>query len=266
MGAAVLALSAGAGIARAENPQIAGLQVALRAHAVYTGGIDGVAGPGTVAAVRLFQARQGLAVDGRAGKRTRTALGTARPPVARPARPRAGRSRPRRLGAPVPASRARVLLGRAHGRLHCRDDRGRQVVPGAHGLVADGIAGRATIAALASQGVPVARRQTAARVPRRPRRREPDRDRRALPDECCCARPREPPRPGPRIARRNPAPASGYRRCARRGGPAGAGPPDGVGGDVRGARRRQPDGDCSAAWDLSPHWPATTTSIHAASC
>ena len=48
------ALAAGlatAGAALARNPQAAGLQVALRAQGLYTGPIDAIAGPHTVAAV-----------------------------------------------------------------------------------------------------------------------------------------------------------------------------------------------------------------------
>jgi LysM repeat protein len=61
--------------ATAANPQIAGLQVALRAHGMYHGAIDGVQGPRTKAAIRAFQRRRGLAVDGVAGPSTRRALG-----------------------------------------------------------------------------------------------------------------------------------------------------------------------------------------------
>jgi peptidoglycan hydrolase-like protein with peptidoglycan-binding domain len=57
------------------NPQVAGLQVALRARGLYRAEIDAVAGPQTVRAVRVFQRRQGLRVDGIAGPRTRRALG-----------------------------------------------------------------------------------------------------------------------------------------------------------------------------------------------
>src|SRR5947209_556951 len=64
-----------AGRAAAANPQTAGLQVALRAYGLYTGPIDGVAGPATAAATRVFQRKHGLAVDGLAGKRTRAAMG-----------------------------------------------------------------------------------------------------------------------------------------------------------------------------------------------
>ena len=53
----------------------AALQVALHAKGLYGGTIDGIAGPGTRAAVRRFQARRGLVVDGIAGPATRRALG-----------------------------------------------------------------------------------------------------------------------------------------------------------------------------------------------
>jgi len=58
------------------NPQVAGLQIALRQHGLYRGPIDAVQGPKTVNAVRAFQRRHRLAVDGLAGPRTRAALGS----------------------------------------------------------------------------------------------------------------------------------------------------------------------------------------------
>lgn len=75
---AVLALAAPAHAA--VNPQIAGLQVALRAYGLYLGDVDGIAGPRTVAAVKAFQRRKHLPVDGVAGLRTRAELG----PLGRP--------------------------------------------------------------------------------------------------------------------------------------------------------------------------------------
>jgi hypothetical protein len=56
------------------NPQIPGLQVALREKGFYRGSIDGVAGPMTAHAVRAFQRRAGITVDGIAGPQTRRAL------------------------------------------------------------------------------------------------------------------------------------------------------------------------------------------------
>jgi peptidoglycan hydrolase-like protein with peptidoglycan-binding domain len=66
--------------AGAFNPQLAGLQIALRQQGFYRGPIDGVQGPQTRRAIRVFQRRHGLAVDGLAGPRTRGALG----PLGRP--------------------------------------------------------------------------------------------------------------------------------------------------------------------------------------
>jgi soluble lytic murein transglycosylase-like protein len=59
----------------AANPQLAGLQVALRVHGLYRGPIDGVQGPKTRAALRAFQRQHGLVPDGLAGPKTRAALG-----------------------------------------------------------------------------------------------------------------------------------------------------------------------------------------------
>jgi len=76
----VIVLLALPGLAHASvNPQIAGLQVALRAHGLYLAQIDGVAGPRTTAAVHAFQRKHGLPV-GLADARTRAALG----PLGRP--------------------------------------------------------------------------------------------------------------------------------------------------------------------------------------
>lgn len=71
---ACLALAAPAAAATGK-PAVAALQVALQARGLYAGPIDGVTGPGTVAAVRRFQRRAGLPVDGVAGPNTRRALG-----------------------------------------------------------------------------------------------------------------------------------------------------------------------------------------------
>jgi peptidoglycan hydrolase-like protein with peptidoglycan-binding domain len=72
-----LALLAAAPIpARAAGSgEVAALQVALRGAGFYDNTIDGVAGPGTRAAVRRFQEGKGLGVDGIAGASTKDALG-----------------------------------------------------------------------------------------------------------------------------------------------------------------------------------------------
>ena len=80
-GAALLAGLTLAAAAHAGNPQIAGLQVALRAYGLYNGPVDAIAGPKTVLATKAFQRRAGLPVDGRAGPATRRALGPLGTPV-----------------------------------------------------------------------------------------------------------------------------------------------------------------------------------------
>jgi peptidoglycan hydrolase-like protein with peptidoglycan-binding domain len=62
------------------NAQHAGLQVALRALGLYSGPIDGLVGPQTVAAIRAAQTRAHLPVTGLADVRTRRSLG----PLGRP--------------------------------------------------------------------------------------------------------------------------------------------------------------------------------------
>lgn len=59
----------------AGDPEIAALQVGLRQRGLYAGTVDGVLGPGTVAAVRRLQQKARLAVDGVPGPRTKRALG-----------------------------------------------------------------------------------------------------------------------------------------------------------------------------------------------
>jgi hypothetical protein len=57
------------------DPQVAGLQVALRAKGLYGGAIDAIRGPLTIQAVRAVQRAHHLRVTGHAGPRTRAALG-----------------------------------------------------------------------------------------------------------------------------------------------------------------------------------------------
>ena len=61
--------------AGAGRSPVAALQVALSARGLYSGTIDGVPGPSTTTAVRAFQRRAHLRVDGVVGPRTRAALG-----------------------------------------------------------------------------------------------------------------------------------------------------------------------------------------------
>lgn len=129
-------------------PDVAALQVALRAHGTYVGAIDGIFGPRTSRAVRTFQRRRGLVVDGLAGRRTLVALGSY-------ARHRLGSRvvRSRASGWDVAAlqyllARCGLSPGAIDGRFGPRTRSA--VVRYEHraGLLADGAAGPATIAAL----------------------------------------------------------------------------------------------------------------------
>jgi peptidoglycan hydrolase-like protein with peptidoglycan-binding domain len=140
----IVGATAGAATAR---PQVAGLQVALRAQGVYIGSIDGVYGPATARGLRRFQRRAGLEVDGRIGPATRRALG----PLGRPSFGR----RPLRRGAlGWDVSVTQFLLGQrgstlaVNGYLGARTERALKRFQRAHGLAADGIAGPRTLAAL----------------------------------------------------------------------------------------------------------------------
>ena len=73
--AALLALVVPPSAQAARSADVAALQVALRARGLYFGDVDGLRGPGTSAAVRAFQRRARIGVDGLAGPRTRRALG-----------------------------------------------------------------------------------------------------------------------------------------------------------------------------------------------
>jgi murein DD-endopeptidase MepM/ murein hydrolase activator NlpD len=73
--AAAFLLVPGVAHARPGSPDVAALQVALRAKGIYAGVVDGVRGPETERAVRAFQRRAKIAADGVPGPQTRAALG-----------------------------------------------------------------------------------------------------------------------------------------------------------------------------------------------
>lgn len=150
--------------AQALNPQTAGLQVALRAYGLYGGAIDGIAGPRTVAATKAFQSRARLPVDGRAGPRTRRALGPLGSPLFGRRTLRVGRFGwdvsvlqflLARRGALVPVS---GYFDGATARALRRYQRARR-------LQVDGVAGPHTMAALA-RGRPALRPSVGGGVPR----------------------------------------------------------------------------------------------------
>jgi peptidoglycan hydrolase-like protein with peptidoglycan-binding domain len=71
----VTALALPAAAHAVTNPQIPGLQVALKARGYYAGPIDGIAGAMSATGVRRFQRHVGIVVDGVAGPITRGKLG-----------------------------------------------------------------------------------------------------------------------------------------------------------------------------------------------
>ena len=136
-----------AGVAHAGNPQIAGLQVALRAYGLYGGAIDAIAGPRTVRATKTFQSRKHLPVDGLAGPLTRRALG----PLGRPL---FGRRTLRRRMIGRDVSVLQFLLARrgelvpVYGYYDAATERAVRRYQRSRRLAADGIAGPLTLAAL----------------------------------------------------------------------------------------------------------------------
>jgi len=74
LGALLLALVVAAPAASGDM-RVAALQAALHGRGLYSGSIDGIAGPQTRRAVVALQRQSGLAVDGVAGPRTLAALG-----------------------------------------------------------------------------------------------------------------------------------------------------------------------------------------------
>jgi len=135
--------------AAAGRPDVAALQVALRGVGLYGGTIDGIPGPGTRAAVRTFQARNGLAADGVAGPATRGALG-------RRGRPTLGRRVMRRnhSGWDVAALQFKLAWrgfpsGSIDGGFGLRTEAALRRYQAWAGLTADGVVGAGTLRALA---------------------------------------------------------------------------------------------------------------------
>ena len=146
--AAVVAGAAAAPVAEARSGNIAALQVALKAVGLYGGAIDGIRGPGTRRAVKLFQRRHRLAADGVAGPVTRRALG-------RRGRPRLGSRAIRRGNRGWDVAALQFMLARrGHSPGSIDGGFGGGTLAAvrsfqrAAGLVADGVVGPATLRAL----------------------------------------------------------------------------------------------------------------------
>lgn len=151
------------------NPQIPGLQVALRAQGLYLGQVDGIAGPMTARAVRTFQRQRGLRVDGIPGPETRRALG-------RLGRPLFGTRVLRRAAVGWDVGVLQFLLTRrghppgvVDGYFGRETGRAVRAFQRRAGLVVDGVAGPATARALfrgrkASVRKPPARRASPASI------------------------------------------------------------------------------------------------------
>jgi peptidoglycan hydrolase-like protein with peptidoglycan-binding domain len=145
-GFAVLALWLAPAAAARVDPQVAGLQVALRAFGVYTGPIDAIAGPATKRGVTRFQRRVGLPADGKVGPATRRAFGPLGGPLF-------GKRTLRRGLFGWDVSVLQFLLARrgelvpVSGYFDARTERAVRIFQQARKLAADGVAGSRTLAA-----------------------------------------------------------------------------------------------------------------------
>jgi soluble lytic murein transglycosylase-like protein len=121
--------------------------VALQAHGLYSGPVDGIYGPATARGLRRLQRGAGLTVDGRIGPATRAALG-------RLGRPAFGARvlRRRAAGWDVSVLQYRLVQAGAtlpiDGHFGVRTQRALRRFQRAHRLAADGVAGRQTFRAL----------------------------------------------------------------------------------------------------------------------
>jgi len=147
--------------AQAGRPDVASLQVALRAMNLYGGEVDGISGPLTRRGVRRFQRRKRLTVDAIVGPRTRRALG-------RRGRPSLGRRAMRNGSRGWDVAGLQYLLkargfeaGGFDGGFGPNTLAAVRRFQRAAGLSVDGIAGPATLGAL--------RRRTLSRAPAGPR-------------------------------------------------------------------------------------------------
>lgn len=146
-----LVIAAAAASTAKAGLKIAALQVALRAHGLYAGSIDGVYGPMSARALRHFQRRAHLEADGRASLKTRRALG----PLGRPS---FGSRTIRRGAFGWDVSVLQFLLSQRgrdvaiNGYFGTKTERKLRAFQRSHGLAVDGIAGRRTLHKLVTVG------------------------------------------------------------------------------------------------------------------
>jgi peptidoglycan hydrolase-like protein with peptidoglycan-binding domain len=145
--AVVCMVAATAASTVAARPGAAAVQVALRAHGLYLGPIDGIYGPMSARGLRRFQRRAGLEVNGQLGPATRHALG----PLGRPG---FGSRTLRRGSLGWDVSVTQFLLAKSepalviNGYFGLSTDRAVRRFQRGHRLAADGIAGPRTMRAL----------------------------------------------------------------------------------------------------------------------
>jgi hypothetical protein len=150
----VAAVALGGGTASAmASPQLAGLQVALARHALYTGPIDAQLGPLTRAGVVRFQMHHGLVPDGIAGPRTRRALGALGRPLFGTRTIRVGMKGWDVAVLQYMLTRRRLLHAEPDGQFGPQTQAAVMSFQRARGLAPDGIVGPATVGILCNASV-----------------------------------------------------------------------------------------------------------------
>jgi len=157
--AAAVALALAGPAVAAPSARIAALQVALRAHGLYPGAVDGISGPMTHRALIAFQRNHRIRATGRVGLATRCTLGKLGTPLLGQRLLSRGR-----IGWDVAALEFRLKpFGLPAARVDGRFDSATAVAlrrfQRARGLRADGIAGVETFRALARGGTTASKRE-----------------------------------------------------------------------------------------------------------